>query len=354
MAAAAALCGCSRSDGWTVKGTIQNASEGDKLALLGFNAGVGAWYLIDSVNISDNGSFSFTSAQPSPYSDVYSLSYGGKNIFFPIDSVETLTIEADANAFDTSFAVTGSDLAEAMLNVDRAIAAVAARGADAPLTDSLLKRQLTQTAIDDANGLIAYYIISKQVGGKPIFDPRNPADLRSIGAVANNFRRNRPDDPRTLFLENIYLANRQRPASGTSVEATQVGLFEIHLYDSKGVRHSLTDMASKGKPVILSFVNYGAEATAPYNVLLNEIYAANRDALNIYQVAVGDEEMVWKDSAKNLPWVSVYYPSTSGTEILTDYNVGVIPMTYIIDRDGEIAERVTDPTALASAVKKYL
>lgn len=357
LTAAAALASCSHNQGWTIKGTLDNAPEDTKLAVLGFNAGVGAWYVIDSVEVSDNGSFSFTAAQPSPYSDIYSISLGDKAIYFPIDSAETLSVKADANSFDTSFEIQGTDLAEAMRNVDRAISRVAqANGIEAVRTDSILKRQLTQIAIEDGNGLIAYYIISKQVGGKPLFSTDNRADVRTIGAVANNFAMNRPDDPRTKFLEDIFLSARRASSKGNkvSIEAPEISLFDIDLFDSKGVSHSLADVADKGKVVLLSFVRYGSDSASPYNIILHDVYDSHTSDVDIYQVSVNDEEMVWKDSARNIPWTSVYLPSTAGNEILSSYNVGALPMTFIINRNGDIAERVIDPATLASAVKKYL
>ncbi len=354
--ASAALFSCSHNDGWTVKGTVENAKDGDKLALLGFNAASGAWYLVDSIDINGNGAFTYTAAQASPYSDVYSLAYDGKNIFFPVDSAETLTVTADAAHFDKDFKVTGTELADAMQQVDQMIqTSIERNGIDGVRTDSILKRELTQKVIDDKNGLIAYYVISKIVGNKPIFDVKDKKDLRTIGAVANNFMTNRPDDPRTAFLEKIYLDNRPyQPGSGKTVEADQVVLFDINLYDAKGKSHSLADMASKGNVIVLSFVNYGVDITTAYNVKLIEAYDALKDrGMSVYQVSVGDNEMVWKESAKNLPWVSVFNPGTT-SEVLVNYNVREVPTTYIINRNGELAERVTDLNKLQSTISKYL
>lgn len=36
------------------------------------------------------------------------------------------------------------------------------------------------------------------------------------------------------------------------------------------------------------------------------------------------------------------------------YNVGALPMTFIIDRQGNIAARVTDPTKLAAEVARFI
>jgi len=354
--AAIAMWSCSNSNGWTVKGIVNNASDGDKLALFGFNASAGSWYLIDSIDISSKGAFSYTATQPSPYSDVYSIGYKGKNIFFPIDSVETINITTDASHFDKDFDISGSDLAQAMRTVDQLIQQSADRnGADGVRTDSLLKRQLTQTVIDDGNGLIAYYIISKLVDGHPIFDVNDRKDIRTIGAVANNFMINRPNDPRTAFLEKLYIDHRPYNAgSGKSVEAQQVALFDINLYDAKGMSHSLIEEAAQGNVIVLSFVNYGVDITTPYNIKLHEAYDSLKDkGLTIYQVSVGDNEMVWKQSARNLPWISVFNPSTS-SDVLVKYNVQAVPTTYIINRQGELADRVTDINKISSVIAKYL
>ena len=64
--------------------------------------------------------------------------------------------------------------------------------------------------------------------------------------------------------------------------------------------------------------------------------------------------MAWKNSAPNLPWTSVYASPVSDREIIAKYNVAAVPMTYIIDRNGELAERVADVGKLSAAVKKYL
>ena len=43
-----------------------------------------------------------------------------------------------------------------------------------------------------------------------------------------------------------------------------------------------------------------------------------------------------------------------GAEVLMQYNVGALPVTYVIGRDGTIAERVTDPAKLAAAVARAM
>ena len=79
----------------------------------------------------------------------------------------------------------------------------------------------------------------------------------------------------------------------------------------------------------------------------------HNQGLEIYQVAVDNDEFQWKQSARNLPWITVYNPPSTGSQILLNYNVSTLPTTYII-ANGELVERVDDITKLDSAVAPYL
>ena len=63
---------------------------------------------------------------------------------------------------------------------------------------------------------------------------------------------------------------------------------------------------------------------------------------------------MWKIRAQNIPWIAVWNSTTDGDSALLSYNVGALPMTFIIDRSGTIAERVVDPTTLEKLLAKYL
>jgi hypothetical protein len=76
--------------------------------------------------------------------------------------------------------------------------------------------------------------------------------------------------------------------------------------------------------------------------------------LEIYQIAFDDDEFEWKQSAKNLPWITVYNSPKVGSENLVKYNVSALPTTFIVNRKGELVERVDNPTRIASAVARYL
>lgn len=353
---AAASCGGRHQ--WTVDGSIEGA-EGQTMILEASNSG--RWYPLDSVKLGRSGTFSL-SQEAAGYPDIYRLRLGNKSLYFPIDSVEQVTVMAKADAFDSDYTLAGTPAAELLMKIDRQLLESAARlGMDHVASDSLLKRELGSQLLGDPAGIVSYYLINKKIGGVSLFNPANRMDLSIIGAVANAFSEQRPNDPRTAYLRNLYVESRQRlgsarPASVArrdTMVANTVGVLDINLYDSKGNLHSLADIASKGKPVVLNFTMYAADASPAYNAALNRIYERFHDrGLEIYQVAIDEDEFAWRQAAKNLPWIAVYNSTADGVAYLTQYNVTNLPVSFVIGADGEIKERIETIDRLEAAVAR--
>lgn len=354
MAVAAACCaaisGCVGGNEWRVNGQIEDAG-GQTIVLEASRNG--RWFAIDSAKLTGSGEFKFAH-KAAGYPDIYRLRLGDKSLYFPIDSIENVTVVSNAGAFDTDYSLSGSESAEMLMHVDRRIReAVAKNGVSSLPKDSLLKRELGGMMLGDPAGIVSYYIINKKVGGVALFNPADKSDNRVIGAVANAFDQFRPNDPRTDYLRQLFLSNR-RVSSSATLEAPEVSLLEIELYDDKGALQSLGRAAEDNKVVVLSFTVYGSDASAAYNVELNKIYDRYASkGLQIYQVSLDDDEYRWKQSARNLPWITVFNSKTDGVKHLNNYNVQSLPTTFII-AGGEIAERVSDPAELSSAVAKRL
>lgn len=343
--AALALAACSHTgNGWKVEGTLADAPEGAKMAVEAFNGA--RWYCLDSVQVAADGSFAYTAAEPAHVPDVYRLSFGGKSIYFPIDSVDAVKINASASSFASGYTLEGTPLAAQMIEVDRILSM--------PI-DSAAKAQLNSILLADSLGVVAYYVINKNIGGKPLYDPANRTDLGIIGAIANKFDINRPNDPRTKYLKQRFLEAR-RAAGKVAVKdlpVEEVNLFDISLFDNRGEKQSLSALAAAHPVVILSFTAYGLEGSPAYNVELNRLLQKYADkGLAIYQIGYDDDEAQWHTAAANLPWVTVYNQPADGDKYLAAYNVGAVPMTFIIS-NGSISERVADPAQLSQALAKY-
>lgn len=356
MAAALVACSCSGPKGWEVSGNLSNAPAEAKLALQGFNGA--NWFLIDSLALSADGNFAYASDAPAPNPDVYRLGYNGKNIYFPIDSVDEVVVEADASHFDTGYALAGTAAAVQMMNIDRELSeAAAAHGADYVVADSTIKRHLNDIILADSTGVIAYYLINKTIGSQPLYALTRRDDLKMVGAVANMFAMNRPDDPRTRFLKQRFIANRPKSAAAApdSLIVQELGLFDISLYDPKGYLRSLSETAKGAGVTLLSFTSYQLDNSVAYNVLLNRLYEKYKpNNIAIYQVAFDANEVSWMQAAKNLPWVAVRQDPDEVSEQIVRYNISTIPVTFVIDGNGDIVERVDNLDELDAAIRKHL
>ncbi len=356
LAIAAALTSCSEK-GWGVKGTVENAPADTKIAVEGFNAGI--WYNIDSVEVASDGSFAYQAAAGAQFPEVYRLGLNGQSIYFPIDSIETVTVKARADAFDSDYSLEGSQLATDMMQVDQRIAkAIKERGVQAVLADSLLKRDLSIMINDDRTGVLGYYIINKTVGDSPLFAMDTKADVRVLGALANKFATSFPDDPRTQYLAQRFISARAAVSpteSTTSIAATVTGLLDIEYYDANGKKQKLSDVASGAGITLLSFTSYQIEPSVPYNVELNRMAELfKQQGLKIYQVSIDEDEVMWRKNAINLPWTAVWYDAKDNGALLRMYNVSSIPATYIIDRNSDLVDRVDNPADLEATIRKHL
>ncbi len=348
------LNSCGDSNRWEAKGTVTGGEGREMLLQASTN---GRWYTLDTVKIDKNGKFSVTQS-PAGYPDIYRLSLDGKNLYFPVDSIETVVITADIEGFDTEYTLSGTPSAESLMQANAELnAAVRAAGVDGALSNPELKKKLNDIVLANPSDIVAYYIISRNVQGRPLYDPTDRTDVRVIGAVANAFNDYRSRDPRTSYLKSLFLSNRGRRtvAPTDTIHAEEVPFMDIKLYDENGTLRSLSDVTSGGKVVLLNFTVYNAENSPAFNRRLNELYQRYRDrGLEIYQVSIDNDEFQWKQSARNLPWITVYNSPVDGRQNLLNFNVTAIPTSFIIDRNGDIAARIDDESQLAAKIGAYM
>lgn len=352
----AALAGLTACDGnrFHVDGTIEGAS--DSVSMVLEQSSNGEWFIVDSVKVSSDGSFSVSAPAPEVPS-IYQLRMGDQAICFPVDSLDHLTINTKLAGFATDYTVNGSDHARQVMEIDKQAMKFASGAAPASELERW-KQELSKQLVADPSGIVAYYTINKYIGNQPLFDPMNDNDLRIIGAVANAFNSFRPDDPRTEYLVNVLLDGQRRRRSASApvdtVYADVASLIDVKLQDYNGKEYRLSQVAAQNKVVLLDFTAYQTEISPQLNKLLNDIYQAyHTRGLAIYQVSLDQDNVAWRQAAKNLPWITVFDPNGVDSNTVGAYNVTGIPTTFII-KNGEIVERVEDATKLKSAVARYL
>ena len=349
LCAIACIASCKHSNEFVVSGTVNGAGDSTRFVIE--SAENGTWFIVDSVKPNSKGEFKISAEAPQ-FPGIYRLRYNSQSIYFPIDSLEHINITTGIEGFDTDFEVSGSDHAVQVMNIDKE--ALKYRNADSEQI-AAWKRTLSDRIISDPGGIVSYYIINKYIDGKPLFDPADDSDVRVIGAVANLFRQYHPKDPRTNYLVNMVLAaqRERRIARGSrdTVEVTSASLFNIDLQDYNGVKHNLQSIADNGKVVILNFTVYAADFSPALNKILNDVYSAHKSQLEIYQVSLDRDDVTYRTAARNLPWITVYDPTG---EQSAPYNLQGVPTTFIINRNGDVAERVADESELPNIIKRYL
>lgn len=349
--AAIMLVACGGNE-FKVSGNIEGASDTTKLVIEVSNNGM--WLIADSVKPSANGSFSV--ALPAPkYADIYRLRYNDKSIYFPIDSLDKVEIKSDLKSFSTEYTLGGSANAELLMNIDKK--AMQMYGANAEALKEW-KKELANTILGAPSSIVAYYIINKYIGETPLYDPFDKEDLKMIGAVANAYNTYKPNDPRTAYLVNMAIRSRRMHTpvvSGDTLVVDEIPLLNITLQDEKGQMQNLDEIAAQGKVILLNFTIQSDELSPAFNNALVEIYNKYKSkGFEIYQISYDTDEFQWRQTAKNLPWISVYDGRGIYSPDIAKYNIIGFPTTFIINRKGELAERVVDVTTLSQVVAKYL
>ena len=345
---------CSKAPkGWSVDGEIYPVGDDMKLSLEAFNNG--RWYVVDSLDV-NKGGFSYKAGSPAAYPEIMRLGHDGRYVYFPVDSVDRINIVIN-NDDEFDYKLKGTQQARTMRTLDSLInASVADRGVALTVADATLRQDLFVRAFEDPSVMPLYYLMNKSIGETPLYDLNDAANIRLFGALAQRFAMERPDDPRGKFTASLYTKARSAQNPSTQEWAVQeASLIDIVRTDSRGASHSLAETASKGDVVLLSFTAYGMETSPAYNVLLNTLFDKYNDkGLQIFQVAFDGDETLWKETARNLPWIAVWNSTTDGSTVLANYNVSALPTTFIIDRTGTIAARVNDPADLEKELSRYM
>jgi alkyl hydroperoxide reductase subunit AhpC len=93
------------------------------------------------------------------------------------------------------------------------------------------------------------------------------------------------------------------------------------------------------------------------NADLKEIYAKYHDqGFEIYQVGIDPSKALWINTIQEqqLPWISVSDLRGEASPAVGAYNVQSLPANFLIDREGNIADRNLSGEKLEQAIKKHI
>lgn len=327
-----------RDDKFHVKGEVYGA-EGKTMSLEKSDF-VGRWTSIDSVKINRNGDFFLSFPAPaSP--DIYRLSLNGNYIYFPVDSTETVILTTSLKDFGRDFTLEGSQKAKDMELFEKEVQSLGNIPVDS-MAD-FKKNVYTKYMMDSPGSIVNFYILTKTIGDKALFNPADPQDAKYFGAVATGFQAVRPDDPHTALLEETTLnAYRQRSAQlgrFRELAGEEVTMIDLELQDETGKMVKLSDVAGHGKPVALIFSVLTHPDSPALNYELAQIYNRHKDRVEFYNVSLDPDQYTWRESAVNLPWITVYAPAGLDSPAAIQYNINEVPTFFIYNAEGDLTSR---------------
>jgi hypothetical protein len=354
------LCACSNNNGWKLEGSVSDAA--DKTIYVEQST-FNNWYVADSIKVSADGKFSYQAPEPAAVPSIIRLRLDGKYIYLPIDSIETVTVTAKGKNFDRNYSLSGNAAAPVFATVDSLIASsVENKGVAATLADKELKRTLNIIINQDTTCLVSYYVIGKFVGTSPLYNLTVKEDLRMLANAANNYKRMRPNDARANELEQRWVSARRAignvPQKEMEATVNKRPSVDLKRYDRNGKEYDFDKVADRGGVTVLNFTRYDGEYSQANTVALKQVYDKYKaQGLQIYQIAFDPDEVSWKRSAANMPWIAVWNSPTDPLDALVSYNVDPVngsPVSFVFNKSGELVERVVDPSKLEAALAKVL
>lgn len=370
-------CNKEKKPQFILQGTISGA---DSATLYLERLSLNETTLLDSTKLDLEGKYKFEQTAPQ-FGEFYLLKLGNKVINVAIDSTETVTINAEKSTFAGKYTVEGSKntvkikevvLAQNKLEMEM-------RNLTKELQDKAISQndyvERIQSAIneykelatniirEDYNSLAAYFALFQKVDDLLIFDPYQRGDRSLFQATATIWLQTRPDSPRTKQLETFVLSvlseirNQAKIAEKLQTESDVakediVNFYNISLPDITGKKIDLGSM--KGKAIILDFTAYQADYSPAHNILLNKVYEKYKTQVEIYQVSFDADEHLWKNAAYNLPWTCVWDARSFSSEYVTKFNIKGLPTAFLINKNGDIVQRLYSFQEIESALKKVL
>ncbi|MEP7376106.1 MAG: TlpA disulfide reductase family protein [Chitinophagaceae bacterium] len=129
----------------------------------------------------------------------------------------------------------------------------------------------------------------------------------------------------------------------------------INLPDAKGDSIALASL--KGKVVLLDFWASWCMPCRAANKKLVKIYDKFKaQGFEIYSVSVDDEKRDWVKAVEKdrITWLQVNDPRSWGAQSAVNWNIEVLPTTFLINKKGDVVVIDPEEKKLETAIKNLL
>ncbi|MDG5799460.1 TlpA disulfide reductase family protein [Marinilabiliaceae bacterium ANBcel2] len=359
------MISCSQENKFTIEGEIKNGEQNkiylSKLELLGDQ-------IIDSAKISNKGSFSF-SLSPLTEPTFFKLSLSPNRFITLIgDSTENISIEADYEAFASSYRVEGSKASQKVRILNRNIRSLRSEIDEiSDYYDNLSEEQQQEelenisekltTIIEDYKQSVGEFVMNNPKcfssyyalfltlhDGTPVMNVMDNSDQVYFATIATSLDILYPESPRVEQLYNMVLEVKAQERRADQLmelmETSERSIPEIVQKNPAGEEIALSSL--EGNVVLLSFTASWDEQSRIENRNLKPLYQRyNSQGFEVYQVSLDRSRVLWENMIQTdeLPWISVSDLQYTNNYAARVYNIQQIPANYLISRDGELVGR---------------
>lgn len=367
------FAGCSKPGKFEIKGKISNASG--KMVYLE-ELMVASVRPVDSARINSSGDFTIRHEVGMPTFFLLKLS---ENNFITllIDSVEKVSVTADAISFARDYKVTGSPGSLLVQELNYKLNTTKQK------LDSISSLYTLYAGSPDFEALKAGWkeaydrIVQEQVDYSTHFVSDHPFSMASVLALYQKFNDDNyvvrdlhalkvaasalnsfypeSEHVRALYTNTLQLLATEREGKVRQLIAEQgENSPEILLPDPEG--HEVPLSSFRGKYVLVHFWSAVDPNSRIVNPVLVEIYQKYKSrGLEIYQVSVDKDRAVWLDAIEKdgLTWTNVGDMKGS-IEAVMHYNIQSVPFNYLLDKEGAIVARNLTGPAIDRTLSQLL
>ena len=329
--------------------------------------------LIDSVALGEDGNFVLlleNSDQTNP--TLYHLVYDNNRIPLLLKGGDNVTVSSAGNAL-RNYTVEGSEESELLhkfnasyvdgvLKLNEIMSRLTANDlADDARHDlaveytklkNEIKRQQLGFIVENKDHIAAIYALYQRLPGDAnLFN--GDSDVIYYRTVAEALAESYPDSHYLPLLRSQIARMDAQISLLSQVKETSVP--EITMPDMYGKEQSLS--ALEGKVILLHFWSAAVGNSNAMNADLKEIYSKYHDqGFEIYQVGIDTSKALWINTVQEqqLPWISVSDLRGEASPAVGAYNVQALPANFLIDREGNIADRNLSGEKLEQAIKKHI
>lgn len=353
-AAAAGLCGCQSSkvriSGRFVGSETRNVYLEEVTPL--------RQTLVDSTQLSDDGSYRFQLREGSETPALYNVIYDGEYIPLLLAGGDRVEVNA-AGSLVRNYTVKGSEESELLRGFYQAFVAGAQRldeiaqqfAAGETLSEEQrqalmkqyadeyfqIRREQLRFIVENPASLAAVYALYQRLPGDTyLFN--GDSDVVYYRKVAEEAGQKYPGSPYVQSLQ-AEVARMDARINLTS-KITEMSYPDLEMTDMFGKKVRLSSLA--GKVILLDFWSAELGTSNALNADLKEIYGRYADkGFEVYQVAIDTSKPLWITTVQEqqLPWISVTDLRGRASSSLALYNVQRIPANFLIDRDGSIVAK---------------